>query len=119
MQDTHNHNEQSVESSNSSARNLRFNNITSLLLKLCTALHFYGASSQRVEYNLERASEKYNVKAHIAVLPTLIIANFEIPEGFSQGQAATRTGNKKIFFIVLRMDLLNFNEHTLARILRN
>lgn len=94
MRDTHN--EQSFESSNSSARNLPFNNITSLLLKLCTALHFYGASSQRVEYNIERASAKYNVKAHIAVLPTLIIANFEIPEGFSQGQVAnTRTGDKQ------------------------
>lgn len=96
MQDTDK--EHSVESSNSNARILRFNDITSLLLKLCTALHFYGASSQRVEYNLQRASEKYDVKAHIAVLPTLIIANFDVPGGSSQEQAVTRTGiQKKIY----------------------
>lgn len=50
------------------------------LIKLCRALHSYGAPAHRVEFNMDQCCHRFNIQGNFAVLPTLIIITFGNPE---------------------------------------
>jgi uncharacterized membrane protein YjjP (DUF1212 family) len=57
------------------------NIVIPFLVRLCHALHLYGAPAHRVEYNMFTVSKRFGLDAQFAVMPTIIICTFNHVEG--------------------------------------